>query len=340
MTRIEPPIPPEATDATSGVLTDVHFGKPLTIAGRDVALFALIVVLGVIMAMYVSLSFPRAFPGADAVAVLGTWGVLTGLVVIVNRRVRRVRLQRRVRAMLARIDQRRPHATLCAAVDAVRGADMAYGFRLILETLLQTGRAGTTLRIAGPTERTPVEPIAYPFEAQPLNQSQATLIAHSNRPSELPAPPPLTTGLLRRNLTLAGGLVVGLMIGAAWLVLLVIAVKDRRITWELLLWSLMLAATFTLPMFGNSRRQWFSLPGALLERRAGWLQSRWKLHLFERRSSALCVIHLGRGVWMVFVADPQASARRMLTRTEAEFLLRAWLSPLPPPPLERLSDFA
>jgi hypothetical protein len=40
----------------------------------------------------------------------------------------------------------------------------------------------------------------------------------------------------------------------------------------------------------------------------------------------------------VFVTDGVESARKFATRDEVDLLLRAWLSPLPPPPVERLSD--
>ena len=108
--------------------------------------------------------------------------------------------------------------------------------------------------------------------------------------------------------------------------------------WQLLLYTLVLLLLLFGPANREFNQQWFIVPGGIVQRKAGWLQSRWKLHLFERRASALCVSHWWRKIWAVHVVDAQASARRMLTRTEAEFLLRAWLSPLPPPPLERLSD--
>ena len=48
----------------------------------------------------------------------------------------------------------------------------------------------------------------------------------------------------------------------------------------------------------------------------------------------LAVDHSGA----VYVADSAAVQMARMTPREAHLLLRAWLSPIPPPPLERLSD--
>jgi hypothetical protein len=64
------------------------------------------------------------------------------------------------------------------------------------------------------------------------------------------------------------------------------------------------------------------------------------LHLFRRESSVLIVKNGSRQLWTAYVADDKEHQMARMTTREAVMLLRAWLSPLPTPPLERLSDLA
>ncbi len=87
------------------------------------------------------------------------------------------------------------------------------------------------------------------------------------------------------------------------------------------------------------RRQWLLVPGGLVIRKARWTGGAWRIHLYRRRSSVLLLYQqIHRGNWMLCVADAEASDATRLTKTEAYVALSSWLSPLPPPPAERLRD--
>ena len=82
------------------------------------------------------------------------------------------------------------------------------------------------------------------------------------------------------------------------------------------------------------------MPGGLIVRATRPWRPAAHVHLYNRRDSALIVQQLFRDKWLLCVADGEASGRTALTKKEAEVTLRAWLSPLPPPPVERLTDLA
>ena len=86
------------------------------------------------------------------------------------------------------------------------------------------------------------------------------------------------------------------------------------------------------------RRQWLLVPGGLVLRKARWTGGAWRIHLYRRRSSVLLVQQMHRDKWMLCVADAETSDATRLTKTEAHVALSCWLSPLPPPPAERLRD--
>ena len=86
------------------------------------------------------------------------------------------------------------------------------------------------------------------------------------------------------------------------------------------------------------RRQWLLVPGGLVLRKARWTGGAWRIHLYRRRSSVLLVKQMNRDQWMLCVADAEASDATRLTKTEAHVALSSWLSPIPPPPAERLRD--
>ena len=49
---------------------------------------------------------------------------------------------------------------------------------------------------------------------------------------------------------------------------------------------------------------------------------------------------LHQRIWRVCLVDKDRSERTVVTKNEADILLRGWLSPLGPPPIERLTDLA
>jgi len=88
----------------------------------------------------------------------------------------------------------------------------------------------------------------------------------------------------------------------------------------------------------SQSQQWLLVPGGFASRRSKTFQSASELHLFVRGKCMLIAQETVRKTWFVYVADVQTSQMAQMTAREAHLLLRAWLSPIPPPPIERLSD--
>lgn len=54
----------------------------------------------------------------------------------------------------------------------------------------------------------------------------------------------------------------------------------------------------------------------------------------------MLVVHqTGKGAWQVAVGDHESKNVRSCTSAEIDLLLRCWLSPLTPLPIDRYSDF-
>lgn len=98
-------------------------------------------------------------------------------------------------------------------------------------------------------------------------------------------------------------------------------------------------AILTLRTPSESNRQWLVINGGLLSRRGRFGSSKSRLHLFGRRKSLLCLYQRRKGAWMVCAADSETDDSAIITRREVDMLLRAWLSPLPPPDVSKLVDF-
>ena len=87
-----------------------------------------------------------------------------------------------------------------------------------------------------------------------------------------------------------------------------------------------------------SNQHWLIVPGGLILRRGTRTTGQSRLHVFDRRTSVLCVVQDRRPPWMVQVGDGHEQHTILATEKETQMLLRAWLSPLAPPPVEKLVD--
>ena len=119
--------------------------------------------------------------------------------------------------------------------------------------------------------------------------------------------------------------------------------RAGHITFNAVMWTVyLIVALVGLGGRGawKSRQQWLLVPGGLASRRARFRRRDWELHLFQRESSVLIVSNPWRHLWWAYVADHQTVQMAGMTPRETVMLLRAWLSPLPSPPLEQLSDLA
>ncbi len=264
-------------------------------------------------------------------------------------------IRRRVERQVARIVEEGGAVSLPALVSSVfRGRRKAGTLGMqrvtrLARALAANSRFGQVLRLCPTKNATPLKPFDIVFEAQSLDQTGETfrhleetggddLGDAANETAE--AITDDSTWLkIKRNVTLRGGwIMTGLfLINAlvhAWL-----SYEQGRITSNLILWT----AFFLLTLFGatgatHSRKQWFAVPGGLIVRKAGFRDRGWKVHLLEPADSVLVIFQASRRHWIACAATEDFFDRVVMTKREADFLLRAWLSPLSPPPVEKLTD--
>ena len=83
------------------------------------------------------------------------------------------------------------------------------------------------------------------------------------------------------------------------------------------------------------------IPGGLVLRTAGLLDDSWQLERFAACDCVLCTYSTyveHRLVWVVVIADRNDTWRLTVSPYELGLVLQAWLSPLPPPAVDRLTD--
>ncbi|MBN2561983.1 MAG: hypothetical protein JXQ75_13745 [Phycisphaerae bacterium] len=224
----------------------------------------------------------------------------------------------------------------------------------MVRRLALVGRVGETIRLAWSGTLEAVEPLGVAFDPRPLDQANpafeeidsafAPVGEEDHSPHSEPRPTQrddvLAVRRIRRNVSLKGGwIAVGILavffLGAVWE-----SYKQRTMTWGVPFWGALLVLASYGPVTGGffGTQQWFVVPGGLVVRKARWRDRTSRVHLFERRTSVLCVNQVRRRVWIVTAADADAYETTVGTKKEIDLLLRAWLSPLSPPSAERLTD--
>lgn len=246
-----------------------------------------------------------------------------------------------------------PSAVAALLVAHARGIRGSTFVEVAVEQLAKGGGVGVVLRLGPPADANPIEPIDVRFEPCALNEAEDTLrmlATHTHaaatqqggavRPSHRSE----SLTLLRqvqRNLQMKG--LGWLMVGIFGLNVVIAAMKSWqqwRIVWELPYWGGLMALLLFAPERGGLFRskEWLAVPAGLVLRGGRLLSRRWTVHLYERRHGVLCVYRHFRRQWGFAIADGVESATGFATQKEIAFLLRAWLSPLPPPTAEQLSD--
>ena len=327
--------------AGAGELTQVAFEGELAIRRRLIA-----VAVGTAYCVAMIAALVAAKTGSPA----AMWVLLPSLVltIVALTLYRRRRTQRRARETAAQVAQRGLVSTIEEVVSIARGQPFQGAATEMLKTLVACGLTGQTVRIGRPPT-TFLRPLHMQFEPQPLNEAFSTLIqaataAQSATPaarSRARSSPSTTARWFRRNIVMSGGWLIIGVFAFNWLMQWPDVIARRRITFPLILWTVLLLMMLLWPHAARDlNRQWFLVPGGLVLRRSSWRQSHWTLHLFQRRTSVLLVGRMQRQRWGLIVADAETAATAAITEAEADTLLRAWLSPVPPPPIERLSDLA
>lgn len=229
--------------------------------------------------------------------------------------------------------------------------DLKYHAPLMVSSLVQRRHLGLTARACDDDKRQAVEPIDVPFEPIPLNEADPSFaelrsgfgsdgLSHEGCNAQQADDASLRR-TVQRNLRFAGGWFVPVVFVVLGFILVYQLVTGGAINPVHVFWFLMASASL-LGIGGRgawkSTRQWLLVPGGVVARKPARRQEQWQLHVFDRRKSVLLVRQANRNLWAVRVEDDEAHESAFLTQAEAHTLLRAWLSPLEPPPAEQLSD--
>jgi hypothetical protein len=347
---------PEAATAAETVpnadeppaLIDVAFehglyDMPVLVASLIGALVALIVLV-----VFVSTFSGLARPVAVAIAVAPVVVVFFALLLAARREG-----LRKLRKHLAESSDSDLRSRITKLPPMARSLFTQTLMKEVARTLATEGRAGITIRIAPGSSMNAIDPFMVPFEPRrfdELAEAHAGVAPESASDGDSAAGlrhtrPTSTTGVprgLRRNLILKGGWILFALLGISWVARGIESIQRWTVTPQFMLMTFVMLAFVLVPVQHGWRvgRQWLAVPGGVILRKGAWLKRRWSLHLFDRRESVLVLYKHYRKQWVLVIADRASCEATVGTREELELALSAWLSPLPPPPIEQMSDLS
>ena len=339
--------PPDGPASCGATLVDVGFdplgGRWARAVGHALLVFGVVIVVGILAAI-LGVATDSIIVAMLPLAILIVGGVMMEL------RWRRTCRQESNR--IVREEKERPLAEIVRDSLGEEGrADgrIRYRVDVSMRALLAAGRFNNAIRIAGEPSAKAVKPFRLLFEPQPLDESDPTFLQlealEATDPSDAGTPRDArfngdaTWLRVKRNIALRGGWI---MTGLLALYVLMHAWSSYRqgaVDFDLVLWS----AFLLFLLFGNVgawswRKQWLAVPGGLILRKAGLRDRRWRLFVLRPCDSILALYKRSRHQWTLCVAREGLLERTVVTKREADFVLRAWLSPLSPPPVEKLTD--
>jgi len=221
--------------------------------------------------------------------------------------------------------------------------------------LAKRGLLGETFQVWWKAEPSPIEPFSTAFEPRLLDESDAgfdELATAAVAQCEQNNSSPEVGEALRSDQLFLRRVLRNIGLKSAWFIVIVLAFDSLlgfwvafhkgEITWSTVYWPAFLMMILFAPVRTRlfSETQWLLLPGGLLMRRSSNRGKDVKLHLFDRRRSVLCVCPSRRNTWRLSVADAEMGETIAITDRERQLLLRAWLSPVAPPPVEQLVDLS
>lgn len=214
--------------------------------------------------------------------------------------------------------------------------------RSLVHEMARTGRRGISLRFAPPAQLHPIDPLNVPIEPMVIDERDANFkaLAGDDATPITTAAEPRPTGdtfassryrrLLQRG-SLLGVVILIIILGATAVDLIRTGMAWLGII--LLLICFMIGCTIP---FGAiviaGPRPWLIVNGGLLIRR------RRGLRYYRAAECVLEIEVVSPSHAFLSVSDGKAWDVRPTTPAEWQTTLRAWLSPLPPPDLAKLSD--
>lgn len=293
-----------------------------------------LIVVGGALGLAITLQALRVHPVITLLTVVPATGAITALVYALRRRY----LKDLRTSVQWNIKDRGPRAAL-QALRHTRGGQTTWLTQpVVAEELVRAGWRDHTVRI-GPAVAGPQTVFTEWFEARRLAEKDAGFaelaaatdgtVGHATRP---------TRPARWRSRVLFRGLQIVMVYGFA------------RMMWNLFRQpsalrdllpqgGLAVCLIGALALFQAYSTAWFVVPGGVLLRRIR-LFGPTDLHCVDRRNSVLIAVEhpLHAETWRVAIADPHVAHARSVTTRELDVLLRAWLSPLPPLPIEALTD--
>ena len=206
----------------------------------------------------------------------------------------------------------------------------------VVEHARRHGLWNITLRISRKTPES-VTPIVTPFEPVRLGDVTGTCLDDAFNPARTSAQ---RWGLLRKAASRPPPLsyTIGLII---WLAFCLSLFRGGNVELHTIITFVMIASVLLVAVLAVIRNTDILLvPGGIILRRSDFGQSSWRFHLFARTQSILIArrsetIQAG---WEVRVADAEQSDTFSIPGGDLTPLLRAWLSPLAPPEIDKMSD--
>lgn len=337
---------PEAATTSAiapGVLTDVLIEARATRAWRETRRVAVGVIAFIVIGTGAVVLFLGPTPGitCPVFAVL-----IAAIVLLLYLRRRRAPRAPSIADIIAS-GTKRP---LASVVEDAMCGDVLRLHRVVL-ALARSGYLGATIRGAPPGRAKPLTPFTLPFEPQPLHEVDSALIAEMAGEAcagAFPASAPPATNKqepeavrrvwrwIRMNGTWGGMLIVAIVLLRDVMSWVEGAAVSRLFVSWLALFVVFMLCKFAERLFETE--EWLVVPGGAVLRKSTSRGSKWSLHVFDRRRSVLCVYEATGGKHCAIVSDGSETASREMTPNESDFLLRAWLSALVPPPAERMSD--
>jgi hypothetical protein len=214
--------------------------------------------------------------------------------------------------------------------------------------LAKIGRVNLVIRFYKKEPHLEIAPLSVVFDPCAIDESQHRFVelsmenaARDIRWEKEKDLPPKSS--FARQLIVKGGWLIIFCSGFNALIAGIDSLQRGRITWQLVMWSANILIFLFVPTTGlfGTGKQFFLVNGGVLRRQRRKKGQGSDLHVYSRGKSNLGVIEMGRRQrrWMAYVADKDFVDYFVVTASEGRMLLRAWLSPVDPPLVERLKDF-
>ena len=112
------------------------------------------------------------------------------------------------------------------------------------------------------------------------------------------------------------------------------------IDWRFGLWGILVVMMGWIFFrgYGVDPTLWWLVPGGLIRRTPRKRSASSEVHLFHHECSVLLFRPQSKHLWTMIVSDAATFGTVLVSELEMDMALRAWLSPIPPPSVEKLVD--